>query len=425
METLVDNFLTGPTSISYHPNVYGRNFYIFGDTHESFGGSCSKKSKNLINFLNEAFENTKVKIDFFIEAAYQISSVHLEVIPRDELMKFAVGYLSSVIYNFAHCLTPDKTICNKEYNNLVRFHYIDIRQKYLEDQQDGPLFSFFWLLNRNYQNYILGPDTLRDMLLDYLKMNTFDWAEKYVRNNPNFVEDDFMEAHELREKPGVNRIIKQLDGISDKKIKNKIWQYFNDKSEELLKRYESLYNNMNFQELDNINNLTDELQKNFEHIKMIITTVEVLIMDIYLLGRIFKDSLSDSDEVWIYVGAHHAANIKKFIVEYLKIPKHYYTSKYPADEFDREESEFLMSDESSLNEIRCQNIGGIKQMINIDNPKCTINQDGTVICNQANKCIKRSKKVSKGKIHYYCKGGKCSQINEDYWPGNVDHYDCI
>lgn len=434
MDKLVNDLLSGPVSVTYFPNVYGRNFYIFGDDHESFEDSCkSKESTGLINFLNKAFENTKVKIDFFIEAAFIKGNLIMEVEDKDILMKMAENYLASVIYNFADCLTPDKSLCNKRYDNLVRFHYVDIRQKLLNNSE-GPTLSFFWLLNREYDNYILGPDTLENMLSNYMRMNTFDWAQKYVRNNDIFDEDDFMEAHELQEKPGVNRITKQLDAISNPFIKRQILKYYDDKSKWIFNKYRSLFNRINFQELENVNDMTDKQKLYFMNLQRMISIAEVLIMDIYLFGRIFKDSLNDSDEVWLYIGNHHASNVRKFLKDYLNFPKYYYSSKIPENIFYIQEEKYDFID-VKIDQIRCQDISLIKKGIINNKPICSIKADGTVICKQDNKsykCLSKNNVVTSGKMLYHCKDNKCSRINEkivkerNKWPGMKDAklYDC-
>jgi len=75
-DILVTKMLSGPVSLTYFNNVYGKDFYIFCDYHFENTGMCKESCDKIGNcmeitkYLDLVFKNAPHKIDFFLEIPF-------------------------------------------------------------------------------------------------------------------------------------------------------------------------------------------------------------------------------------------------------------------------------------------------------------------------------------------------------------------
>ena len=106
------------------------------------------------------------------------------------------------------------------------------------------------------------------------------------------------------------RIKKQLDGITDVSIKKSIIECATDR-----------LNTLNTKIKYHIGLLQEDKAGlyYYDDIAMLIVYMNTVVMDVYLLARLFKDSMKDSHVVVIYAGNYHIkSGYVKFIEDYMK-----------------------------------------------------------------------------------------------------------
>jgi len=354
-DILVTKMLSGPISLTFFKDVYGKDFYIFGDEHhtktEMCKNPCNKIGEclHIVKYFEMIFKKAPYKIDFFLEIPF-IDKDHVG--DRDvELigLKKNKDMIEMISSHFKKCFLPNKNYCEMIYKN-VRFHYSDIRTK-IAKKSIEPSHSFF----RNYFmtfnaileikplaiGYIsrlldLQPKVFKQFLTKYIGSPSLQELYKEVILNMKSIKDfpTFLDYKTSEINEDNNRIKKQIDGIKNKIIKKKIVKFYKDNCkiicDNYLKAYKKLRVNIENREriLKNGSYLWDDvfiaIENSAHEILLSILYAGALIMDIYTLARIFKPS--DGKEVWMYVGDYHAQNYIVFLKHYLGEEK-FITSK--------------------------------------------------------------------------------------------------
>jgi len=373
MKSIKADFISGPVSLSYHPDVYGRKFYIFGDFHYEREGDCPKEIMGMTieKFFDTIFRNTNVLIDFYLENEMRKIVSNNRLLEGEEKffpIETSPNYIGDLIEKYSPCLKANKIdtkfnikqtqSCIDEYPNyklnLIRFHYVDIRQYDIKNRKGKSIFKksyLFFIFNKIEEYYeiikVYLNETTRDfsyklayilkvvesvidilsnmdkkMLESYISINHNIWYDRYAKFklNKNVFEKNWKD----------NRIKKQIEKIESIPIKRRLLTFFGNKIDKFLTDYnenqESLINTVNIIKKSKNENITQSLIKTIlipqiEYKAIKILHISVLYMDMYTLARIFSKNLLNSKEVWLYAGELHAKNYRDFIINYLQIPE--------------------------------------------------------------------------------------------------------
>lgn len=350
-----NNVVSGPISLTYHPNVLGKTFFIFGDEHV-VGRLCSKKQPHVMihDYLDEVFTKTKLKTDFFSEFPLVDKNVQTSYPELGAISKIPMG---KVFEKFKMCLTPDKTECQKTYPNL-RVHYVDNRgvingdttKKQEEIKTDNFLSTFHDLaigfLNNNeemfneitdwsqmnqdekfYYDFLMAitPETFNKMVDGYFNQsNLRTFLLQIINDSPTLLETHIYELNdipwyeataEFKFPNYTTKIQRQLE-MTDSRIKELLLDFYKDKISTFKKKYTMIWNTLK-------NITTPQIfYENYQKLTEQLFFATALQTDIFVLSRVFKSSLMDGKEVWIYFGEAHAENYREFIIDYLKIPNY-------------------------------------------------------------------------------------------------------
>lgn len=331
-------FLQGPVSLTYFANVRGKRWFLFGDNHKDYRGECltcdAPRCYKIEQYLENAFITTKCRIDFYHELDYQINP-DLPLIAEDNTP------FNDVRRKFHRCFQREKREqCQKDYPN-VRFHYTDIRQFATNTSKRSTpvLLVLIWeYLNEIRTKWESVPDNLKEkiklwpkeivdknLIAKYLKayqtklrlgeiyqeiVNQEEFPDTYSIITKNLKNETV--AEQIKGEDGqtlINKILVQLKKIKDESIKDKIKSFYEAKIEKIVKLNEKLKLITNEEDL-------------IEKMALMILFALGLMMDIYVLGRIFREDLQqdwNSKEIWIYAGDFHIQNYVNFIEKYLGV----------------------------------------------------------------------------------------------------------
>uniref|UniRef100_A0A6C0IZZ5 USP domain-containing protein n=1 Tax=viral metagenome TaxID=1070528 RepID=A0A6C0IZZ5_9ZZZZ len=316
------NLISGPVSFIYH-QFNRRNIFLLGDQHgNGRDGDCTiGLSCDVVDFLDKVFRESTAKVDFYIEHMFM---------KDDEKAKHTDTFdaLKRVRRHFSDCLVRNKKNCHDKYPN-VRFHYTDIRD-YMHEDFSNPMFivryglllnTFSKKLKKYKEGYKetkilvdkLTPQILGDIVSMYLELDTLGDIGKFISNklqlsSKNELESYLKVALEFKYPEEKNRVLKQLKlSEKGKEIKTFI-------KEELQKYLQTILQPMYNDYISRIktNNDNEEYVSFLPWYAREIQGLGGFVMDAYLLSRMFKPSLNDSKDIYIYVGIRHAERYDRF-----------------------------------------------------------------------------------------------------------------
>ena len=325
--------IIGPITLTEHvSNKYNRHIYIFGDMHVN-KSTCSPDKSNwskmkIDDYIGEKILNTNKDkvIDIFSEVNQSNSFV------------FNIFYLTNINYKFQPCYQSDRKDC--KYPNL-RFHYVDIRGEkdafetltYLRDlikqlqyvnkvrnklgndfNNIAPKMKTFH--NRSMVNHLkINPLIITDIFSHDQYDKLLIVIEEIARTNSS---DSKIKSLKLSNLLNYKKILKQVDAISNKEIKEKLLEWLD-------KKFKEYVNFIDFNGLLTTITLMKEnhafYPENFiAKISNRLTMLGALIMDVYLLARLFKkfkqrdkEYAEETKYIVIYAGDLHSDNYREFL----------------------------------------------------------------------------------------------------------------
>jgi len=334
---------------------------MIGDEHSlpKYGcKTCSEDCRKLPVFLKQIFKKSKICIDFFLEFPFIPKGSGWYKSGDDQVL------LAEIRREFEKCLLKTKDECAR-YGN-VRMHYSDIRQ-FLSSNLSNLLGSLGYLHPDIYHDLKrlvkikcktttqLTEDQKRTLDRMFFNLNTSKTTQiiEYViglrdKLPPNSeVHDTPDEFREFQK----NKISKQLKVLPNY-LRESILEEYSQNLSSFINSYIGYLKNLIISIIHN--NICSS--RNITH--LVIFTLGVIgspMMDVYLLARLLKPSLSDSRIAIIYAGDNHIRNYNNFfnkrpfvktvwlqvrkdpIVKCIKIPKEIVqevkkiTEKYPSE----------------------------------------------------------------------------------------------
>jgi len=239
--------------ISY--DIMGKNITLFGEWHVD-NPICSRKAINFDEFLIKLVLDSKNPIDLFLEVNF--------INTHDQ--EFITGVSLAGSKYIKHCINKNKENINC-YDGKLRIHYIDTRlmKKHSNDIDIEDIYDITY-------KYMLSPHVITLFNISQLDKNNFIYSLYNIINKSY-------------------KINKQYENISNKKLKDSIIYFFNQRfkidSAELLE------------------------SKNIENTRLIIRRLINLVMDKYAIGRLFREFITDkpikitTNNVIFYTGINH------------------------------------------------------------------------------------------------------------------------
>ena len=299
------NNLLGPVSISeYYSSEYDMHIYLYGDKHMKGFHYGEIESIKIDDFIEKTIQmNKNVPIDIYLELPYQEKTTMPKYFESD------ISYIHDVKNKFYECLY--KKDC--KYPNL-RVHYNDFRsimnKEYIESYQiRGPTYILIQFLAGDWED-ILYLEKSTEILLEKLR-NVF------LKSQHDNMFDLLYSIYDIH-----GKITKQYNNIKNTKIIQIIRKYYID-----------LYTTNNYNKKTVLKQLNDSISKinesdlykqvyrkeEHEKIKQILINILIPILDVYLVGRLFRD-YKETDKYsgiaknsMIYVGQLHIINIRNIL----------------------------------------------------------------------------------------------------------------
>ncbi len=307
--------------------VLGKNIILIKDNHNQFNQQISdwfdlELSKRFIN---------KQTTDVFIE--YPFTKLNERKVTNIN----NVSYLQQLPLIYKTCFVYDKTKC--PFYPIIRFHYADTR--YYEDEQSKWIVDPF---NLDYLSYIL-PTLNKDELISTTS-NIIKMIHFIVKNYLKFFNlllqphyhNPFMKIKVCEKQPcqryfnifkhidnttvirngqKMTRIAAELTKLQERNgpLANAIYRFIYQKAGDLMA---TININSTIEILNSINYMKDSLplpmlinivQKTVDEVNTLFLPIGALIMDAYLLARMF---LYDNDVI-IYAGEYHIDTYIEFI----------------------------------------------------------------------------------------------------------------
>ena len=297
----------GPISLTYHVSrKYNKKVYIFGEFHSS-KYHCKKPGGSIAfdKFVQKTLSYNKDKIiDIYTEEEFIKKSIYKTRKRSGWARNRGSSALDKMTKTFKDCLTVSKKHC-KDKN--VRIHYTDIRSI-------GNILSLKF-----------GHWNIADMLSILVKV--WDNKKEFISMKHKIERSDFNEYLKFDQIFDTLKITKQLNKNPDTQLRKKIQKFFVKKLSEkvfknLDKRVKELYKYIYEQiKMDNypLEEIKD-LRKIFKHLFQ----YNNLLMDFYLIGRMFKrfdDQLHPyAENVMILAGDAHCKTYRE-LLKYLGFRK--------------------------------------------------------------------------------------------------------
>jgi hypothetical protein len=353
--------ISGPVSLFiYHYNH--KKYFFFGDIHFTREGSCHSQGDVCDGFDFE-FQNTNTKYtncttigallhhwfiynndhqiptDFYIETAFNKGEYQIQDVEELQRRRTHPNYPKNYNYFKDHswlelldvimapCLVKNKSAC--PYSPNVHVHYSDVRNvrtaqgvidilpfsisnivDFLNRQKVDVMMEndveswLFWLyLNAKMIIYnLLSPDGL-SKLVNVLKLLTFHSGFK------EFIQQQIKDLYLMSvERDGIKMFkaaweLERLRTVN-LEIYESLWDFVDDEIDKQIAKFKKLYHS-HPEGVDNMLDYYDNAFMNFE----------AIIMDVYLIARMFVQS--DSDEIIVYAGNYHIKNYNLFFQHYL------------------------------------------------------------------------------------------------------------
>mgnify|MGYP005639988839 CR=1 FL=1 len=304
--------LSGPVSC-YYLIGGGRKILMMGDEHFSTEGSCNDENAiDIRDYLDNIFANKGKTFDFYLEASYDSIEIsrNSKISVMEQLQRYFQEatdqtYLIKVAehYKKYYCFRREKTICAQHYPN-VRFHNADFRFS-TKCAPIKDLTEYFMFLIYMANNNIPINKNILGVFRKYL---TFDKFMKKIY------------AGLLCKK-----MKKQFDKMSNKDSTH-LKQYINQTLKSLENEHKLSYNNNMRKIINIIKNMKvvfsfPEFRYHLNIIANTVVTIEALIMDAYLLSRMFVKKEKNSEQpknVIIYAGHAHISRYLDYLMEHKK-----------------------------------------------------------------------------------------------------------
>jgi len=279
-ELIPITFVQGPVQLSEYTNsIYNKHIYIFGEIHNLSVDCADDNNYHVIpiqHFILETLTNhPELLIDVFVETPFH--SIKYPLTPNQRRDR-PNSYIQNIVKFFEPCFNINKDDC--QYDN-VRMHYSDIRKipyilKYLKMYKDISTLS----------QLILVQD-LDHEIVNYVSKLLQEFDKIFPVDIPAILEN--------------SKIQKQLDNIQDEGIKEIIYEYFFNK----MLGYEQawytirdlLESFVNSQDITYIHNIKRYITSFLDFI--------VIMMDFYIVCRIFRELHPSPQNIIIYVGVWH------------------------------------------------------------------------------------------------------------------------
>lgn len=317
------NKIDGPVSFTAVtlPNQNNKLVLLFGDQHDLPQGTCNGCSMNrrcttLFNWLMEYFESVTVCTDLFLEFSTVFENVkYADMIYRHQLKVGGDLLINQILSRFGDCIRNDEK-CQEQWGNM-RVHMTDARDT-------SGLYEFFTTfkeINEEYELTNKDLDNMKNIIYTVLRYYIgaqnilLPGSNKEVGTTEQELEylNTMLKRHFGQYSPNFKikhiantrrRFQKQLDGIDDENMRNKIIDYI----------------------VENINSLHDQTQTVDD-----LGSYMALVMDIYLLPRLFKQSLDDSQISIIYAGDEHIERYAYFLTGHIEDSKVLVNHSYELD----------------------------------------------------------------------------------------------
>ena len=233
---------------------------------------------------------------------------------KEQFIRSNEGILTYLSYMFLECIQHKETeLCINS-----RVHYADIRYIWHDYLHDSDLYKSIVTVNNIgksdddiFKGYKVGINLklIKTVHKKLLKKKYYNYILEELYKHP--------------------KIIKETDKIKDINIKNKIKEYFTNTTYYKESIYTYIKNNINIGKM--IKNLSDVSEYNIisvhTYLSNILSSIEIMYMDLYLLTRIFIDfdmnkngkiyyGPSKQNNIIIYAGNYHSKSYRLFF-EYL------------------------------------------------------------------------------------------------------------
>ena len=319
-------YISGPYNIIHlRGQIDGlqKDIYIMFDIHngKEYETPCTdKNAKDVINFLDKKFKNTKEELDFMIE-------IH----PSDLISKnwYRNTIYIEKIWTFARnafTMTNDNTtvIKSKQYPN-VRIHYIDVRDVYFKlvwvyEFEEIMYNNLTYEICEQYKNYDVPKQFVKfvfkriEEITKILLKSNIKSAEKF--NMLQFFSINNVNSIHPEEKYKMLKYIvhKTQSRVTNKKladclnyIKNEIKLYFNNIKNNIYAKI------MSYKKADTANDLKFFFDMTHKfYIDIIIFSI--FLMDLYAIKRIIeKDYIK---KIILYVGGLHATHYIMLLIKF-------------------------------------------------------------------------------------------------------------
>lgn len=338
-------YISGPVSLSYYEIPETRQkFYLFGDLHFSKEKNCSGRNIDEYMEINDFFDALTVlthktvdvileQRDYFnLKNEIELDIKYYEKLNVDDLN---TGYFEKIFEKYKDCML-DKTHCSEKYNN-IRLHLVDNR---IGSQTfNGVMFYHLtYIITILYKTYRDNIGKLKDKNLKYI-LKILEYYNNFIVNysHRNNINNERL------------KITRQINSIPNSFIREKLLNY----KEECIQKNEKTLDEIN----KRINKLILKINnyiktKDFSDLDYILQTIpkiynkfvkfSVLYMDLYTLGRLFRDFKLKHEEdlerktmknVILYVGQAHKANFDLFIQKYLGIQPVFKSEVLSSDDY--------------------------------------------------------------------------------------------
>lgn len=347
-QPFIKDVVGGAISFNYFPNISGKDFFLFGDSHFSEEEKCDPtkgNSEDLVDMFKRVFSENPNQIDFYLE--YNV----MEIGEKKGQHGFVGGPLGRTIEEFEDCLQINKTRCANQYPQL-RVHYVDYRHTWYDDKNPKKLpkmKSFITKFKSRVQKKVKGPIDKNDIpdIVEFFGFLTPEMMKEYFTA---YFEEEYGSNIYNRLKAKADPSNKYFNEIFNPKWTYNITELTNTKNriyKQIIKDgvkveysfYDKNGNSVDYHELikkffwkthakeaqryqskvDKLKSTNDvnEVRKVMRSLEAILTDISCWVMDLYFLHRMFKKSLQDSTEVWMYAGDFHVGRYVTFIEEYL------------------------------------------------------------------------------------------------------------
>lgn len=349
--------INGPAS--WYRFVHNGTVYDFlGDKHFSVEGTCEGGTEvnELVEYILKRNERLGITTDFYLESKFRHRDSSEIYNPRKDQ-----DYISKLEEKLIECLSPDKNKCQYD-KNIIRIHYADIRlvlhEKHLQtnlhlenyiEKLTGRLSD---VMNRiaidgekiETEPYMKELEELKRTI--YSVVNTFnsllsameDSSADFRENIDNIIDKipDNKSGTVLKKKMNNMKLLTSLrNGISVHRTSVQLYHNSHKSSNDIIlfmrlismekqkalivgaKKAINLANHL----LINSEKITimsiRAVQQYMHDISSLLIDLSALIMDEYLLARMFR--FSDSKQVIVYAGYGHIERYAQFFEEILKV----------------------------------------------------------------------------------------------------------